>query len=94
MGIQHRILQQLVGNGDLAVERPGRGRVPTPYRETGGGNLLRGMRRTATFLRRMERLAARGERLALFPPDRVPPWVGLRRRWTHGLDGATPGLQH
>lgn len=39
----HRILQQLVGNGNLKVERPGRGRVPTAYRKTGADVPLPGM---------------------------------------------------
>ncbi|HTG36058.1 MAG TPA: hypothetical protein VLB76_24305 [Thermoanaerobaculia bacterium] len=39
----HRILQQLVGNGNLKVERPGRGRVPTAYRKTGVDVPLPGM---------------------------------------------------
>ena len=42
-GSLHRILRQLVGNGNLTVERPGRGRVPTTYRKTGGGVPLPGM---------------------------------------------------
>jgi hypothetical protein len=39
----HRILLRLVENGNLTVERPGRGRVPTTYRKTGSGAPLLSM---------------------------------------------------
>ncbi|HEY0513451.1 MAG TPA: hypothetical protein VGH73_16190 [Thermoanaerobaculia bacterium] len=39
-GSLYRILQQLVKDGNLSVQRPGAGKVPTLYRKTGADNPL------------------------------------------------------